>query len=1095
MIMRKTTQTLITLAAVALCATVLAGCSAKARMARHQRRADNYFAAGDYSKAEVEYLIALRLDGANPHNISRLGEIYYEQGRFRPAYGYISKASELTPNDIGLHVKLGTIYLNLHAAKQAAEQAALILDKSPTNGEGPDILAESVTSRTELEPAQKRLEKLSKQIGDTAPLELAFGILDFDAGDMKGAETALKRALTLNPKYAAAYYSLGNLYASQNKPKDADAAFKTAADLSPVRSSIRLSYANFKIQTGDLAEGKRLIEEITKQTPDYLPAWLRQAEIALAEKRFQDCEALLSQALARDTDNFEALLLRGRLFLVQGQGDKAVAQMDRMSALYDRSPTVFYNLALAHLALDDPAKAIADLNKALSLQPRYPEATVLLAQLNIKKGDPASAITSLTQLTRQQPNMVEAHLLLANAYLVQQNPDQALTVYTQMASLFPKNPQVPFLTGMILARQKKLAEARKEFEKALKMAPHSNIALEELVNLDITENEFKAALDRIDKDLDPKAVVARQLLSAKVHIARAQFLAAKETKNAAAPAKLDVPTAQDDISQAETALLKAIEVEPNLPTSYLMLAQLYISTGKEQAALDRLNTLVSKTNNVVAYMQIGMIYDMLNNYPAARDAYEKLLTVNPNFGPALNNLSYVYSEHLGNLDKAYTLAEKCRQLAPRDPSIADTLGWILYKKGEYPRALGLVADSASQLPDQPEVQFHLGMVQYMMGDERPARIALQRAAGSPLDFAGKEEAGRRLAILALDAKTADAKTQADLEKRLHDQPDDPIAADRLAAIYERDGNLDNAAKTYEQTLKQNSQNAQIMGHLARIYLRLNDPEKALDKARQAHKLAPNDSAISCTLGRLVFQSGDYNWAASLLQEAAPKLPDQPDVQYDLAWSYYSVGRVNDAEKTMQDAAPALTASRLKDAKQFLAMLSAAKTPTPAAAAQAGQILSTNANYVPAIIVSAVQAEKQGKADDARNLYEKALARYPAFVPATRNLAILYAQRPGDEQKAYDLGVKARAAYPDDAELARSLGLLAYRRGDYARASQLLQESSQNLTPDGETLYYLGMAHYQLNQKSASKSELQRALSLNLESKLAEDARKTLAELK
>ena len=1093
--MRKTTQTLILLAAVALCATLFTGCSAKARMVRHQRRADTYFAAGDYSKAEVEYLIALRLDRANEHNISRLGEIYYEQGRFRPAYAYISRAVELAPDDIGMHVKLGTIYLNLHSSKQAAEQAALILDKSPTNAEAPDILAESVTSRTELEQAQNRLEKLSKQIGDTAPVNLANGILDLAGGDQKGAETALKRALTLNPKHSGAYYALGNLYVAQNKLTEADAAFKSAADLSPARSPLRLSYANFKIQTGDLAEGKRLIQEITKQVPDYVPAWIRQAEIALAEKRYEDCSTLIGQALGRDSDNYEALLLRGRMYLAEGQGDKAVAEMDRMSSVYDHSAAVMYYLALAHLAANDAVKASADLNKALFLQPNYPEATMLLARLNLQKGDTASAIASLNDLTRRQPQMLEAYLLLASAYQTQQNPQQALAVYNKMEQLFPKDAQAPFMAGLILTQQNRSAEARKSFEKALELSPHSLLAIQELVNLDVAENQFTPALQRISKELDPvTSGVGTQLLSAKVHMARARYLSTKDVKDGTPP-KLDLPAVQDDCHQAEAELLDAVKKEPELPMCYLMLAQLYTATGKQQAALDELKGFVSKTNNVAAYLQIGMIYEAQTNYPAARDTYEKLLTINPNFIPALNNLAYLYSEHLGDVDKAYSLAEKCRQLAPADPSIGDTLGWILYKKGDYTHALSLESESAGKIQGQPEIQLHLGLVQYMVGDENAARTALQQAVNASVDFPGKDEARHCLVILAIDPKTADAKTRADLEKRLQDEPNDSIAAIRLASIYERDGSLDKAAKIYEQTLKQNPQNAQMMGHLAALYVALNQSEKAMDLDKEAHKLAPNDPAISCMLGRLVFQSGDYNWAASLLQDAAPKLPNQPDVQYDLAWSYYSVGRANDAEKTMQSATPGLSGARLGDAKLFLAMGDATKNPTPAAAAEATQILSTNANYVPALMVSAVQAEKQGKPDDAKNFYEKALARYPAFVPAGRNLVILYAAHPGDDQRAYDLGVKARAAYPDDAELARSLGILAYRRGDYTRASQLLQESSQKFGQDGEVLYYLGMAHYQLKQKSASKSELQRALGLNLESKLAEDARKTLAELK
>jgi tetratricopeptide (TPR) repeat protein len=532
---------------------------------------------------------------------------------------------------------------------------------------------------------------------------------------------------------------------------------------------------------------------------------------------------------------------------------------------------------------------------------------------------------------------------------------------------------------------------------------------------------------------------------------------------------------------------------PSLDRSYLLLAQLYVSAGKEQAALDRLNGLVSKTNSAVVYMEIGEIQDMLKDYPKARDAYEKVIAIQPDFVPALNNLSYLYSERLNELDKGYQLAERARQLS-HDPSAADTLGWILFKKGDYTRARGLIEESASKMASQPEVQYHLGMVRYMLGDEEAARASLQQAADSTQDFPGKDQAVRHLAILAVDPRTADAKTQADLEKRLQEEPNDPVAANRLGAIYERTGALDKAAKTYEQSLKENPQNAQIMARLGRIYMNLNQFDKALDVAKDAHKLAPDDAVISCLLGRLVFQSGDYSWAASLLQEAAPKVPSQPEVQYDLAWSYYSIGRVNDAERTMQAAAPALTGSIRADAKQFLAMVAAARTPTPAAQAQATQILGTNSDYVPAIMASATQAEQSGKADDAIKLYEKALAHYPAFSPAARNVTILYAEHPGgDDQKAYDLGVKARGVYPDDMKLERAVGVLAYRRGEYSRAVQLLQDSSQALNDDGELFYYLGMAQYQLKHAPQSKAALQRALALNTKS--ADDARKVLAELK
>jgi hypothetical protein len=90
-----------------------------------------------------------------------------------------------------------------------------------------------------------------------------------------------------------------------------------------------------------------------------------------------------------------------------------------------------------------------------------------------------------------------------------------------------------------------------------------------------------------------------------------------------------------------------------------------------------------------------------------------------------------------------------------------------------------------------------------------------------------------------------------------------------------------------------------------------------------------------------------------------------------------------------------------------------------------------------------------------------------------------------------------------------LGIALYlraRRGgaseDYRNAARLLDESVRKGTEDAQALYYLGMAHYQLSkdqkehlkEKNETKLALQRALDLNVQTKLAEDARRVLAEL-
>ena len=75
-------------------------------------------------------------------------------------------------------------------------------------------------------------------------------------------------------------------------------------------------------------------------------------------------------------------------------------------------------------------------------------------------------------------------------------------------------------------------------------------------------------------------------------------------------------------------------------------------------------------------------------------------------------------------DRALALAQTAKELAPEDPRVSDTLGWILYRLGLHQRALALLKDSAARLPANPMIQYHLGMVSAQLGDTDAARKAL-----------------------------------------------------------------------------------------------------------------------------------------------------------------------------------------------------------------------------------------------------------------------------------------------------------------------------------------------------------------------------------
>jgi len=1051
------------------------GCSREARKNRHLARAHRSFQAEEYEKARIEYMNVLRLDPQNPVAIARLGLVSFQQGRMSSAFAFLRKAERSQPDNLEVRLKLGLTCFNLLGLKEARDEALYILEKQPTNDEALLLLVESSATPKEMEETGQRLQQWAAQPGKSAPFQLAWGYFHLRQQDLKTAETEIKQAISLDPNSAAAHQILGTLYLLQSDAGQAERSFKTASDLAPIRSARRLRYGDFKIQNGDLAAARQLLDEISQKAPDYVPAWTRLAEIAFSQRKYDDCEQLIKRILAQDPANYETHLLSGRVKLARGEAAKAVTQFERMSGIYPRAPLAKYQLALAHLNNNDMGKAVASLKEAIALDPNYAEAVLLLAQINFRKGEVAAVIQSLAPLVKQRPQILPAHLLLADAYRVQGSFDEAQAVYRRLCELMPGDPQPPTLMGRVFLQQNKKTDARAAFEKALELGPEYLPALDQLVDLDLADKDYTGALQRVRKQIEknPKAPEL-QLLSARIY------------------------QAQGAMNEVEAALLQAIDFQPGYRPAYLALARIYARSNRYPQAIEKLQGVVaSNPKDVTALMEIGMIQSEMKDYAAAGQTYEKLLAIDPQFSPALNNLAYLYCEQLGRIEDAYKMARRARDLLPNDPAAADTLGWIACKRGEYSWALNLLQESAEKMPANAEIQFHLGLAHYMMNQDGPARTALQRALQGR-DFTGKHEAERALAVLAVEVKTADAKAIAFLDKRLAEQPDDPVSLTRLAAIQERDGAFEKARDLYERALKQNPKQASVAVRLAQLYAdRFKDSNKALELAKNARNLAPEDATVAHTLGRLAYQAGDFKWSLSLLQEGARSLSKDPEVLFDLAWSEYSLGRTTEAEATMQNALQSGAAfARADQARRFLDLSPLWKVPAKAQQAndQIKEVLKADGNYVPALLASEAIYQQQGNVSAAKEACEKILSRYPLFAPANKLLAALCVERLGDYQQAYEPALKAREAFPDDPDVAKTLGIVVYRRGDYKRAAQLFKESAGTRASDAELFYYLGMAHYHLKEKSESKQALNQAMALNAGASFIEEAKRTLAEL-
>jgi putative PEP-CTERM system TPR-repeat lipoprotein len=706
---------------------LVAGCfrSPEAQKVRHLERGDRNAAREQYRDAILEYRNVLRFDPANERALKQLGILHYQLGELSQAFRYLLKAEELAPDVLDVRLKLGTIYLLAGKAAEARREISFILEKEPRNLDGLGLLAGMAATPEEIDAAIRQLEAAQPDLAARAKLHLMLGVLYLRKQDAARAERAFQEAVAREPKLAEPHLALGELYLTIGAAAQAEREFKAAAGVAPIGSLARMRLADFYLLAQKPDEGKRILSEITQGAPAYLPAWRRLAEILLQERSYDESLKALQVVLKKNPSDLEGHLLLGRVRLAKRENTEAIQEFQQVLKLDPRNAVARYHLGLAQFHAGNAQQAKAELKDAISAAPNLIEAVILLAELNIQAGAVQPAIEDLQSFLARRPSAVEAHRLLGLAYLAKREPAQATEAFRKLQALGPNDPRGFYLVGIGLRAQGKSAEARKEFEAALALARSYVEPLGQLASMALAEKQPDAALSRVTKQaaLVPKSGGIQYLLGM-VYLARREE------------------------ALAEGAFLKAAELEPTMVDAYVRLGDLYQASGRYDEALAKANeALRISPQALVPQMVMGVVYYRKGDAAKAQKVYERVLMLHPRFALAANNLAWLYSEHGGDQAKALQLAQAAKGMAPEDPNVSDTLGWILYKSGVYQRAAGLLRESAGKLPDQPVVQYHLGSALLKVGDRDGARAALTAAVNSPAGFSEKDEARKALAQL------------------------------------------------------------------------------------------------------------------------------------------------------------------------------------------------------------------------------------------------------------------------------------------------------------------------------------------------------------
>lgn len=417
----------------------------------------------------------------------------------------------------------------------------------------------------------------------------------------------------------------------------------------------------------------------------------------------------LSAVIASDSSFTPAYKLLGELYVQQFRVDDAISVYERLES-FGSEPVQRFMLARLY-ELRDVDKAIVLYNDLLqSNDPNDAVILARLAELYTEQGDAAKTLECLERLRAASPDNQAVLFTLMDAYLEQKKYEEALELFISAEPVIADDEAVMLATryanGLL-----------GEFESSMTAR--------------ICADKFLSRLE-----LQNKAVYARswqvQLMSGMLadnlqRSARsaAYFNRMLELDDTPAEAALQVCAyyfqngRYNHMTQAAEKAAKRFPKNAQLYFLWgLALSQNSSSTMRAIEVLERSVNLDS--SNVDALNQLAILYSSAGNTAASDAAYQSVLRIDPDNALANNNYAYALSERNQELDRAQAMIEIALKAEPKNPSYLDTMGWILYKRGDYKQALEYILQAIENGEVSATVYEHLGDVYQKLGNNAEA---------------------------------------------------------------------------------------------------------------------------------------------------------------------------------------------------------------------------------------------------------------------------------------------------------------------------------------------------------------------------------------
>jgi tetratricopeptide (TPR) repeat protein len=443
----------------------------------------------------------------------------------------------------------------------------------------------------------------------------------------------------------------------------------------------------------------------------------RAAAVQLARaERYDEAMVYMEKVLQRQGDTHFDFLALSAVETDPGTRAGLLSSFDRLLQKYPNNSQLLFGKAVLLQQDGRPDEALDSLGENMEVAP-----ILLRARLLQELDRSDEALPLLRKGIRQHPDDKRLRLTYARMLVENGQIDDAKNEFASLLQQFPTDDDLRFSLALVSMEAGAWNEAQAYLEELLARGTDLDTVHYNLARVYEEQNHPLLALQEYDK-VGPGA----DYLSAQLRRTVLLFDAGRE-------------------AEAEAHLTNARQDQPDFAIQlYLIEAENYSERERYDDAKRVLNKALAQYPDDASLLYTrAMLAEKNDDLTKLESDLRRIIEREPENAMALNALGYTLADRTTRHEEARQLIEAAYRLAPEDPAVLDSMGWVNFRLGNLPEAEKYLRDALQRYPDG-EIAAHLGEVLWVQGRRREAHKVWGDALKAEPDNAILRETMKRL---------------------------------------------------------------------------------------------------------------------------------------------------------------------------------------------------------------------------------------------------------------------------------------------------------------------------------------------------------------